>query len=842
MLRFLLPVLLLSVQTSLIKGQSRNDDAYVDKKGIIRSRSDNAEIYGFGVNYTLPFAHEYRMAIKTGQSPENFIREDVYHMARLDLDLYRVHVWDTEISDTLGNLIENEHLRLFDFAINEMKQRGIRFVITPIAFWGNGWPEEDEKTPGFSHLYGKAACLTNPAAIAAQANYLEQFLNHVNPYTGLSYKNDPSVIAFEISNEPHHNETSEKETAYINTMVKAMRKTGCGKPVFYNMSHSIHLAGAYMKANIQGGTFQWYPTGLVASHQINGNFLPHVSDYAIPFGDDPAFGKMAKIVYEFDPADASGNYMYPAMALTFRRTGMQLAAHFAYDAMCQAPFNTNYGTHFMNLAYAPQKAISLKIASAVFHHLPLEQMKGKTEAEPLTISYSDNLAVWNNDTQYFYSNSTGKPPKGIIGIKEIAGYGSSPVISYDGSGAYFLDKVSEGVWRLEVMPDAYWIDDPYGPVNPAKQKAAVMHNIRNMKVLLPDLGADFKASPLNAGNNHQALAEDGKIQVIPGVYLLKSNKAQGDYRATDSFKNIRLGEYTAPESNLAITLVHNYTPVEVSEGSPLIISFEVVSPENISSVEVLLSGTGRMNKIGAVNTAPGKYECEVPSDLIKRGFLSYTVVVNSHHRMITFPGALEGNPFGWENRHRSYYQVRVVPGQSQLILWDAASDWEHSYAAWDPGVRPLPGNEGNVSLVMESNSLPIEYSNNEQCYVLKYYFAGKIKGRYSELKKKRFLVIKLKNFTEHEQAIEAGLVDQNAVVAASEVLVNNKENMYKIPLEALTTGDFLIVPRPYPEFLPLKAERSAKDFDISAAEMIQLVIKVPKGNKVHLEIEKIWLE
>jgi hypothetical protein len=72
------------------------------------------------------------------------------------MDLYRVHVWDTEISDTLGNLIANDHIKLFDFAVNEMKQRGMKFVITPIAFWGNGWPEKDDDlTPGFSHKYGK---------------------------------------------------------------------------------------------------------------------------------------------------------------------------------------------------------------------------------------------------------------------------------------------------------------------------------------------------------------------------------------------------------------------------------------------------------------------------------------------------------------------------------------------------------------------------------------------------------------------------------------------------------------------------------------------------------------
>src|ERR1035437_2301003 len=88
-----------------LKAQTHPDQIYVDDNGVMRWSEDNSELHGFGVNYTLPFAHEYRMAQKTGIPLEDFIKQDVYHMARLDLDLYRVHVWDTEISDTMGNLI-----------------------------------------------------------------------------------------------------------------------------------------------------------------------------------------------------------------------------------------------------------------------------------------------------------------------------------------------------------------------------------------------------------------------------------------------------------------------------------------------------------------------------------------------------------------------------------------------------------------------------------------------------------------------------------------------------------------------------------------------------------------
>ena len=60
---------------------------------------------------------------------EKAIQQDVYHFARLGFDAFRVHVWDTEISDSSGNLLQNEHLRLFDFLLAELKKRTERLAV-----------------------------------------------------------------------------------------------------------------------------------------------------------------------------------------------------------------------------------------------------------------------------------------------------------------------------------------------------------------------------------------------------------------------------------------------------------------------------------------------------------------------------------------------------------------------------------------------------------------------------------------------------------------------------------------------------------------------------------------
>ena len=455
---------------------SKTNLVYVDKQGVLRWTKNNTEASFFGVNYTVPFAYSYRAHKALNIDLEKAIQQDVYHLARLGLDAFRVHVWDTEISDTSGNLIENDHLRLFDFLLAELKKRNIKTIITPIAFWGNGYPERDEMTPGFSRKYGKGRATSNDTAIIAQENYLQQFFKHVNPYTKLTYVNDPDVIAVELNNEPSHSGPKNGVTNYINRLAAAVRSTGWTKPLYYNISQSPYYADAVAKAAIDGVSFQWYPTGLVANQEVKGNFLPNVDHYTIPYDTIPEYRNKSRMVYEFDAADVLQSCMYPAIARSFREAGFQWATQFAYDPMALAYANTEYQTHYLNLAYTPSKAISILIASEVFHKIPRLKNYGSYPVDSVfdvfRVSYRNDLSEMNTDQKFYYSNTTQTKPVNSNKLTAIAGVGSSPLVQYDGSGAYFLDKIEDGVWRLEVMPDAIHIRDPFERASPKKKLPA----------------------------------------------------------------------------------------------------------------------------------------------------------------------------------------------------------------------------------------------------------------------------------------------------------------------------------------------------------------------------------
>ncbi len=131
-----------------------------------------------------------------------------------------------------------------------------------------------------------------------------------------------------------------------------------------------------------------------------------------------------------------------------------------------APFNVGWQTHYLNLVYSPNKAVSFVIAAEAFRRLPRLKTYGRyprnTPFGPFRISYEEDLSEMATEREFFYSNDTKTVLPAPEKLTRIVGCGSSPVVHYSGTGAYFLDKLSDGVWRLEVYSDAVWVNDPYG--------------------------------------------------------------------------------------------------------------------------------------------------------------------------------------------------------------------------------------------------------------------------------------------------------------------------------------------------------------------------------------------
>ncbi|MGB6152316.1 MAG: hypothetical protein WBG48_10005 [Pricia sp.] len=839
-LKVIFPLLFLLVchltEKTYAQNSNNKKDVYVDDSGVMRWGDTKKEVKGFGVNYSAPFAHVYRSALREGVYIKEEIDKDVYHLSRLGFDLYRIHVWDTEISDTLGNLIENEHLDTFDYLLKKLKDKGFNYVITPIAFWGNGWPEPDEKTPGFSYKYGKNDCLHNPEAIKAQHNYLKQFLNHVNPYTGIAYKNDPSVIAFEISNEPHHSGEAEKVTEFVSGMVDAMLETGLKKPIFYNISHGVHFSDAYFKGGIQGGTFQWYPTGLGYQRELPGNLLPNVNDYNITFDETIKKHKGAKLVYEFDAADVGRSYIYPVMARSFREAGIQIATHFAYDPTFLADVNTEYNTHYMNLAYTPQKALALVISSEVFHEIPMYSDFGpypnNLSFDKFKVSYHKDLAEYNSEEKFIYTNSTKSRPANEKKLKKIAGFGNSSIISYDGLGAYFLDKIEKGLWRLEVMPDAVWVDNPFGRNSPKKTVGVIKHKKHSMGITLGDLGDNFSISAINDGNTFAPEVRKDSFMIMPGTYMLLSKESNKKWKPNDSFENYRLKDFYAPNSNVLKPWIKLEAPDVVIENTSVTLSVQYIAPEEPDHIELRISGFGNP-PIEMKSNGNYMYSATIPADKVKKGYCNYNIVVKTGNEYITYPAAKEGEPSQWDYFDRSHYELTINPEESPIYLFNAKKDVDKLVRPWRNSFRLLPsGNPDEAAYELNIERLFVPDNENLNAkplydYSFKHFIIDKLKGNRVNLKEKESLVIKGRSLNDKVCKLQIAMVmnDGSSFGKIIELQPDASSKDYTISLDELKRVKTVTLPRPYPSFLPYYLEDNINStFDISKVESIQFSI------------------
>lgn len=826
--------------------QKNTDPIKIAKNGRMLWKSNNQEAFFWGVNYSVPFAHGFRQMERLGQDIEKNIDIDTYHLARLGTTAYRIHVWASQISDTLGNLLENEHLKMLDYLIFRLQQRGVYTFLTPIRYGGPGYPEADEKTIGFADKYAKSDMYVNPEAIAAQERYLKQFVNHINPYSGKAYKNDPMIMGFEICNEPAHSKPAET-TAFVKKMIGAVKSTGCTKPVFYNVTQNISLLEDFIKGGTDGVTFQWYPSGLVANHEVLGNFLPHVDIYDMPFKNEKYFLPQARLVYEFDAADVGRSYMYPPMALSFKEAGMQWVTMFAYDPVALSPSNTEYQTHFLNLAYSPQKAIGFKIAGELFRN-PQYKRERENEKKPfdvkgLKISYAEDFSELATNELFYHTNSTSTNPPSLSTLKSIAGYGTSSVVSYKGYGAYFLDKISDGVWRLEVMPDAIWVRDPFSKATPLIENVVIKWNKTEMGVNLPDLGKSFSVTGVNEGNNYTATSTGGRFVITPGAYILAAKPV------TDGIRKAKIGVITANEFYAPMETNKNFyflqnAPAQVSERQPIEVTVKIISPVTpIKSLVLQPYIIGFRGKI-ILSSVPipmektdgYQYKVTIPDTLVRPGILTYHIITESVTGKTTiYPGGFTGSTSDWEYYNPETYSVRVMPAMSELQLFNPENSNQVVTFSGNSrygstivpsgiaGESTLKFSEGKYKITQE------RLNTSGMICVIQNYIGNIINGITRNQGNYTQLMVYGKASGKPVN-IEVTLINKDGNAYIAKTTLSADQSSQVINLKDFTEGRMFLLPRPYPVFLPYwYTSKNKQPFSLSEIERIQVLVPVEEN-------------
>ena len=177
---------------------------------------DAKKVKLWGVNYLAPFNHNFVNIRQAGVALKTAIDTDIAHFKLMNIDFIRVHLYDREITDNRGTVIDNDHLNAFDYLVEQAYQNGIFMMLTPTVWWNTVenekrmsegyayWDISQNRDFGFSNYFSKDAILWHPEAIACQQRYLRGIFGHVNAFSKKRLCDYPNIVVIELTNEPKY--------------------------------------------------------------------------------------------------------------------------------------------------------------------------------------------------------------------------------------------------------------------------------------------------------------------------------------------------------------------------------------------------------------------------------------------------------------------------------------------------------------------------------------------------------------------------------------------------------------------------------------------------------------
>jgi hypothetical protein len=264
-------------------------------------------------------------------------------------------------------------------------------------------------------------------------------------------------------------------------------------------------------------------------------------------------------------------------------------------------------------------------------------------------------------------------------------------------------------------------------------------------------------------------------------------------------------------------------------------------------INKLGGGFNSFRTIVMTRKSSSEYYAEVPADLVTAGELNYKIILQKGNEFTVFPGNHKENPFAWDNYNNETWQTFVVPENAKLEIFNPTIDRStRIYPAFKRGFQ--------ISYIAptEPNQLILRLSASElsgdHTIGFAYYFGDKLKGRISEMNSFDKLLVRA--ITAETQSVKAKitLINKDAFAFSTFITLTNSFQDLEIPLNNLKQDSMLLMPRPYPEFMPLRFKASGSSvFNLSEIEKIQITI----GSDVNaselkkpysMEIGSMWLE
>jgi hypothetical protein len=482
---------------------------------------DGSEVALWGVNLQTALNWEYESRMRPCGIPleadalKRIADRNLDELVRMHAGVIRMHLLPSDFSDGEGHLRDSVFLDVLDYTLAGCRARGLYVYLTLMNTMGSFYFKDS-----FMTGRDRRDWIVDPALADKSARYIRALLERENRYTKVPYKTEPALAAFEISNEPGYVDymalTSEPQfaplrrtftqwcaaqgctgsldlqyrafrhdqvRAYIDRMCAVIRATGTPKPIAWNLNWPQMVEGhedvfqAVAESAVDAVSFCLYPGQAdVEEHywqhpvDLSGrNYLPYLDkSYAeyeqLRWALGTRFAGKAKVVYEYETFFNQSAYLYPAMARLFRALGVQIAQMWTYSLTPTAEYLS--GSHHLNLYCTPQKAVSFTIAGELFARTPRYTRFDAPGADnrvygPCAVSFTNNVSILQTADTYMQSRATAWSPfPPNPQVRRIVACGSSPQVTYDGTGAYFVEAGDSSV-EIEINPDSTFVLPPW---------------------------------------------------------------------------------------------------------------------------------------------------------------------------------------------------------------------------------------------------------------------------------------------------------------------------------------------------------------------------------------------
>ena len=532
---------------------------------------DGSEVALWGVNFQPALSWEYNGRLKPVGVPleaealKRITDENFAQIRMLGVGVVRLHLLPSDFSDAEGNLRDSVYLDVLAHILAKCHEAGIYAYLTLI---------NEMSTRHFpdSFMVGKERreWLFDPEFVSRTERYVAGLLGHKNRYTGRAYADDPAIAVIEVMNEPAYPDYASLRAdaklapyraafeawaaghglveypeagfpawryavvkGYLARICAALPRTGSRHPVIWNLNWPRMIGGhedvfqAAADSPVDGVSFCLYPgqEDVPSPFWANPmelsdrNYLPflgaNVAEYArLRWILGRRFAGKAKLVYEFETFYNQTGYLYPAMARLMRSLGVQIAPMWHYSLTPVAEYAG--GSHYLNVYCTPRKAASFAIAGRVFERTPRFAPYDTAAKEEMAfdgcfLSFPRNLSVLRTPDTLMHSGPVDALPAGDAGkVRHILGWGSSPLVSYDGPGLYRVE-VGEDAVSVLIHPDATFLrphwQRPHG--KPWERLCALDANARHRFVLrLPDWRGNVAVTRIE-GDRRLPVANEG---------------------------------------------------------------------------------------------------------------------------------------------------------------------------------------------------------------------------------------------------------------------------------------------------------------------------------------------